>query len=273
MPGRYARYRLHPFSLGEIARSGAAPESAEALDPEAWPAAAASRDALETLIELGGFPEPFLRASSRFAGKWRLLRRDLLLREDLRDLTRIADLAGVEHLADLLAARVDAPVSVNNLREDLEVDHRTVRNWIEALERLYLVFRVRPYAGSLARTLRMESMVYFWDAAEAAEGGPRFENLVACHLLKLCHWLEDVEGVRAELRYVRDREKREVDFLVVKAGKPWVLVEAKANDLQRSPALEYFRTRLHVPFAYQVVRGCEARRGVIPATRLLASLP
>jgi hypothetical protein len=92
-------------------------------------------------------------------------------------------------------------------------------------------------------------------------------------LLKLCHWLEDVEGIRAELRYVRDREKREVDFLLLREKRPWVLVEAKERELRPSPALEYFRSRMRVPFAFQVVASGEARKGVVPAVRFFAGLP
>ncbi len=272
--GRYARHRLHPLTIGEVGRSGRLPPRETLLDPSLWPAARpVPNDLLGALLSIGGFPEPFLRASARFGGKWRLLRRDQVLREDVRDLTQVRDLAGLEHLTELLAERVGAPVSVNNLREDLEVEYRTVRNWLEILDRLFVVFRVPPFAGSLARALRKEGKVYFWDAAEAPEGGPRFENLVACHLLRLCQWLEDVEGIRAELRFVRDREKREVDFLLLRERRPWVLVEAKQADLRPAPAIEYFRRRLGVPFAFQVVAAAEARKDVVPAVRLFAALP
>ena len=141
------------------------------------------------------------------------------------------------------------------------------------LERLQVVFRVRPFAGSLARTLRKESKVYFLDWTEAPEGGPRFENLVAGHLLKLCHWMQDAEGRRFELRYVRDREKREVDFLLLEDNKPWMLVEAKSGSAPLDRSLAYFRDRLGVPHAIQVNGAGKAGKGIVPAARFLASLP
>jgi uncharacterized protein len=272
--GRFAGYRLHPLSLGELGRSGAPIDAEHLADPAAWLAGTRRADeTLEALLDIGGFPEPFLRGSARAARRWRLARRDQVLREDLRDLTLLRDVASVEHLVDLLVERVGSPLSINALRQDLEVDHKTVSSWIDVLERLYVVFRVRPYASTLARTLRKESKAYFWDWAEAPAGGPRFENLVASHLLKLCHYLTDVEGWRAELCYVRDREKREVDFLVLRDRRPWLLVEAKEAEPQPAPALQYFRERLRVPHALQVVRVGEARRGVEPASRWLAALP
>jgi predicted AAA+ superfamily ATPase len=274
LAGRYAGFRLHPLTFGEIAREGGAPSPELLADPRRWAEAAmVTPDVESALLAVGGFPEPFLAGSERVARRWRLARREQVLRQDVRDLTMIRDLDAVEHLVDLLEERVGAPVSINGLRGTLEVDHKTVSSWIAVLDRLRVVFRVRPHSGSLARTLRKEAKSYFWDWSQVPEPGPRFENLVACHLLKLCHWLEDVDGVRSELRYVRDREKREVDFLLVRERRPWVLIEARLSDLRPSPALEYFRERLRVPFAFQVVAGREARKDVVPAARLFAGLP
>ncbi|MBI2899627.1 MAG: ATP-binding protein [Planctomycetes bacterium] len=274
LAGRYTRFRLHPLTAGEIARGGRAPETGSLLDPARWSRGgpAVPADSLDALLALGGFPEPFLGGSDRQARRWRLNRREQVLRDDLRDLTLIREVALVEQLVDLLPARVGSPLSLNALREDLEVDYKTVARWMEALERLFVVFRVHPYGGSLARTLRKESKLYFLDWSEVPDPGARFENCVAGHLLKLVHWLQDAEGIAADLRYVRDREKREVDFLLLKDRRPWVLVEAKLGETRPSPALGYFRDRLNVPHAVQVVaRGAEGRE-VVPAARWLAAL-
>ncbi|MBI4179619.1 ATP-binding protein [bacterium] len=271
--GRYFRHRLHPFSLGEAHRGGNPPSLRILLNPARWKDSAPVPEDLQSgLLRRGGFPEPFLQGSDRTVRRWRMARRDLVLRQDARDLTLIRDLSLLEQLADLLAARIGSPVSINSLREDLEVDHKTVSHWIDALERLYLVFRVRPFAGSLARTLRKESKIYFWDWPEATDEGARFENFVASHLLKFCHWLEDIEGIRADLRYVRDREKREIDFLILKESRPWVLIESKLQR-HRDGRLDYFRRKLRVPHAYLVTADRSAFKDSIPAARLLASLP
>jgi hypothetical protein len=274
LAGRYFSFRLHPLSLGELLRDGGEPDGAALLQPPRWTGdRGPSVDLLANLLELGGFPEPFLRGSARSARRWRISRREQVLRQDLRDLTAVREVFLVERLVDLLAERVASPLSLNSLREDLEVGHATVASWLATLERLFVVFRVLPFSGSLARALRKEPKVYFWDWSEAPAGGPRFENLVACHMLKLCHWLQDVEGIGVELRYVRDREKREVDFLLVRDRKPWVLVEAKAGDAAASPALSYFQRRLRVPYAFQVNGQGPERRDVRTAARFLAALP
>ncbi len=274
MAGRFAPYRLHPLSIGEVLREGRPPDRAVLLDPPRWlGAGVAPADVEEGMLALGGFPEPFLGGSERAARRWRLVRREQVLGQDLRDLTLVRQVALVEQLADMLEQHVGSPLSINALRKDLQVDHKTATAWIGVLERLQVVFRVPPYAGSLARALRKEPKLYFWDWSQTPAPGPRFENLVASHLLKLCHWLADVEGHRVELRYLRDREKREVDFLLLRDRRPWVLVEARLSDLAVSPHVRYFRDRLRVPFVFQVVGGGESRRDVVPATRLLAALP
>jgi hypothetical protein len=273
--GRYAGFRLHPLTIGEIARDGKPPESEPLLSPERWASVspAGLPGGIDPLLRLGGFPEPFLGGSDRVARRWRLQRREQVLREDLRDLTAVREVALVDELVDLLRERVGAPLSINSVREDLEVDHKTVARWIGILERLFVVFRVLPYASRVRRSLRKSAKLYFWDWSEVGDPGARFENLVASHLLKYVHWLQDVEGYAIDLRYVRDREKREVDFLLLRDGKPWVLVEAKVSDLAASPALAYFRERLHTAAAFQVVGGMEGRRDVVPAVRLFAALP
>ncbi|MBI4667659.1 MAG: ATP-binding protein [Elusimicrobia bacterium] len=272
--GRYLHYRLHPLTIGEIAGEGLTPKTDILLSPDKWGRGIGKPGHLEDLLKLGGFPEPLFSGQERAARRWRLARRDLLLNQELRDLTMIRHISLVEQLMELLTRRVGLPISLNNLREDLQVDHKTIAAWIEALKRLYIVFQVRPYSGKLARTLKKEGKIFFWDWSEAPEGGPRFENLAACHFLKLCHWLNDVEGYKTELFYIRDREGREVDFLLVKEGKPWVLAEAKlAGDDRRCAPISYFQQRLNVPHAFQVVARGSVRKNIFPAEKLFFNLP
>lgn len=93
-----------------------------------------------------------------------------------------------------------------------------------------------------------------WDWSEVEDEAARFENLIASHLLKYVHFITDYEGYKAELNYLRDVDKREVDFLVTINGKPWFAVEAKLNDKSLSPHLLYFKERLAIPYIYQVVK-------------------
>lgn len=273
--GRAYHYRLHPFSIGEILREGDAPNAEDLLDPSRWVSSseAVGKEILDSFLILGGFPEPYLKSDEKFVRRWRLSRRERVLYEDLRDLTLVRNIAKVENLLDLLLERVGSPISVNSLREDLEVDHKTVEFWLEILERLYLIFQIKPYTKKIQRAIRKAKKVYFLDWSEIPDPGARLENLVASHLLKLCHYLEDVEGERVELRYVRDTNKREVDFLLVKEQKPWVLVEAKTGETKPSRALAYFAQRLQVHHAYQLTLKRYQGEAIVPCWNFLSRLP
>lgn len=254
--GRYGLYRLHPFTLGELLK----PDRARLRSPEElWeearsaPAAEAERSLAE-LERLTGFPEPLFSGSEARLRRWRRGRHHLVIREDLRDLTRIRDIGLVEALAALLPERVGAPLSLNALSEDLGVAFGSVRSWVEALGRLYYLFELRPYAGRLARTLRREAKVYLFDFSEIEEPGARFENLVALHLLKLRDAWNDWGLGDYELHYVRDKEKRETDFLLTESRRPYLLLETKLSDGPLSPSLLYFKERLKPAYCVQLSR-------------------
>ncbi len=285
--GRYDLYHLHPFTAGERMASGAQ----RIWEPRAWLAdvlegpssSAAARKALQALQDVerfSGFPEPLHAGTDARLRKWRRAHRELIIRQDLRDLTRIRELGLIESLLLLLPERVASPLSVHALATDLGVAFNTVRGWIDALARLYFLFEIRPWAGKLARTLRRETKTYLFDPTEIPEPGPRFENVVALHLYKLCDFWTDQGLGDFELRYVRDKEKREVDFLIVEGRKPWLMVEAKLSDDTVSPALRYFHERLKPSQgSVQLVRNLEhARTGaradvrVLPASWVLSKM-
>jgi len=273
LQGRYHHYRLHPFTLAEIG----AP--AHRLEPGAEIPIPGGRppDGLEALLRFGGFPEPFLAQSVRQHRRWLKERFDRFVREDVRDLGSVRDLSRIQMLADLLPERVASPLSLNSLREDLEVSHRAVSHWMDVLERLYFTFRIAPFRSKAVQSLKQMPKAYLWDWSAIDNEGARFENLVALHLLKLCHDLEDVEGHRVALHYLRDRAGREVDFLVTANRKPWFAVEAKIRDDRVDPSLLYFRDRLKIPWTYQI--SLDDARDVVdggvrclPAAKFLAAL-
>jgi len=255
--GRYHLYHLHPFTLGEIVQE----DRNTVLSPEAFwknlrngktPAGAV--EGLRDLETLTGFPEPLFSGRESRLRRWRRSHEALVVREDLRDLTRIREIGLIETLVTLLPERVGSPLSVNAIRKDLGVNFITVQGWLEALERLYFIFKIRPYAGRLTRTLRREEKVYLFDFSAIENPGARFENLIALHLHKLCDTWTDFGFGDFALYYVRDREKREVDFLITDRYKPYALVEAKLTACDADPNLRYFTDRLKPNYAVQIVR-------------------
>lgn len=235
LTGRYHFYKLHPFSLSE-------------MDPDG------SAASVEALIRFGGFPEPLFAQSEKRHRRWQGERMRQVLREDLRDLERVEEVALVGRLAERLPDLVGSPLSINALREDLQVAHRTVQSWLEILERLFVLFRIAPFGGSRIRAVKKEQKAYLWDWSSVPDPGARFENLVACQLLKFCDLREETEGHRMELRYIRDTDRREVDFVVLEDGKPLFAVEAKLKAKTPGLAIPYFSERLKIPRFYLVHR-------------------
>ena len=250
MLGRYHYYRLHPFTLAEVTGRKSVP----ALMAEIEVPGTHEKEAFSGLDKFGGFPEIFLKQNSRVLRRWHNEKIDRLFREDIRDLRPVRDIVSMQLLGDLLPERAAAMLSVNSLREDLEVSHRAVSSWLNILESFYYSFRVYPFVGKNFRSLKKGAKLYLWDWSEIESEAARFENCIASHLLKLSHYYRDYEGYRTELYYLRSAESKEVDFLLTVDGKPWFAVEAKVNDTNVSSHLFYFRERVQIPFCYQVVK-------------------
>ena len=282
LAGRYFLHRLFPLTIGELATVPRRSLEEFLGAPDELPAAAAaSRDAWRSLDTLSGFPEPFTTGDESFYRRWAQTYRHQVIREDIRDLTHVHQVSQIETLAALLRERVGALLSTNALREDLKTAFDTVKNWLEILQNFYVVFLLTPWQGSLVRALRKEPKLYFYDWAAVHDPAARFENLVAVHLLRaVTAWTEAGAGEFA-LHFVRDREKSEVDFLLVRGKEPLVLVEAKLQETEPAPALIKMKRALGVPAVQLVNTPGISRRAVgkgegilvASAERWLAGLP
>lgn len=259
LQGRYHYHRLHPFSLHEVDRN-CGPES------------------LETLLRFGGFPEPFLKGNVRHWKRWQRERQSRVIQEDLVNLEHVKEVSQLDLLASLLPDRVGSVLSVNNLRQDLSVAFETADRWIRIFENLYFCFRIAPYGLPRLRAAKKEQKLYLWDWSSCAAQSARFENLVASHLLKYCHRLEDTEGDAMELRFLRDAAGREIDFVVIRDKRPVFAVECKSGEKALSRNIAYFAERTPIPRYYQVHLGSAdrefraARARLLPFARLAKEL-
>ena len=249
--GRYFLLRMHPFSLGELSESAAKPDDLETLLKNPL---TSSKDIFERLFQFGGFPDPYLKADPVLWNLWRRMRHERLVREDLLALTQTHEIALIESCAALLPDRVGSPFSVQSLAGDLGVSHPTTKRWLLWLSQLFYLYFVPVYSKKLARSLRKQPKAYLWDWSEVKDEGPRFENMCAGHLLKACHFWTDSGLAKFDLCYVRDKEKREVDFLVTRDGRPWLLAECKSGDTDIAPSLLYYAKILAPPIVLQIVR-------------------
>ena len=236
LAGRHFNYRLHPFSVAELK---------DQMPPI---------ETLHRLMTVGGFPEPFLEGTEIFAKRWRSTHLDKILKEDLLELENVRNIKLIEILVDLLADRVGSSVSYSSLARDLEISPHTVKKWIGILESLYVIFVVPPYSKNLARAIIREPKIYFYDNGRVnSDNGARFENTVANALLKKLHMGQDLLGEKSQLYYLRDKEKREVDFLTVIDNKLIDMVEVKMSDDNLSQALVYFNERFKPLSPVQVI--------------------
>jgi len=246
--GRYFLYRLHPFTVAEAVCQ-------DLPDPKRIVRSAATVRSgdFEALWDHGGYPEPFIKRDSRFGRRWRALRSQQLLREDVRDLTQIQQLAQLETLVHLLSARSAHQLIYSSLARHVRVSVDTVTRWISTLCGLHLGFLVRPWFRNVSRSLRKEPKWFLRDWSAIDDVGERAETFVACHLLKAVEGWHDMGLGDFQLGYLRDKNQREVDFVVIRDNEPWFLVEVKYGDDSVSPALRHFQEQTGAPLAFQVV--------------------
>jgi predicted AAA+ superfamily ATPase len=272
--GRYFPYRMHPYSVAECISATLPTDIVRPPQP------IADKD-WNALWRHGGFPEPFLRREARFTRRWHSLRREQLTTQDIRDIAQIQDHGALDTLSYLLEERSSQQLIYSNLANEIGVSVATVQRWVGIFERLYYGFRLRPWFANLGKALRKEPKWFLRDWAGIDDPSARAETLVACHLLKAVEGWTDLGLGNFELRYLRDKLQREVDFLIVRERKPWCLVEVKTNRIEISPSLRYFQTATKAPFAFQVVMelpfveaNCFKSSGilVVPARTFLSQL-
>ena len=257
LQGRYHYIRMHPLSVAELAIKSVAD--------------------LKALLQLGGFPEPFFGGTADEARRWSREHREFLLQEDLRDLEKVSDIGQLELLMLRLPDLTGSPLSINSLTEDLQISHKTLSRWLTILERIYAIFRLPPFGAPKLRAIKKSLKHYHFDWSVVSQDGARFENLVACHLLKWIHFQIDSKGRELELTYFRDIDGREVDFVVTENRKPIWLIETKFADHDIDRGLKYLKERFPSAEAWQISATGQkdfiSREGirVAPALELLST--
>lgn len=221
LAGRFFQFRLHPLDLKEIKRF---------LNPDDLQAA------LDKLLDIGGFPEPYLEGNKRFYNRWKQTHLDIILKQDLIELENVRQITSIETLIQLLRKRVGSPVSYSSLARDLQCSDKTIKHWLTILENMYVIFRVSPYHKNIARSLLKSPKYYFYDTGQIlGDSGVKLENLTACGLLKEIHYRLDCYGEQHQLYYLRTKDGKELDFFITKDEEPHLAVEVKWADSNLSP--------------------------------------
>lgn len=229
MAGRFYLHHLLPFSPSELKQLG---------EPFS----------LDVLMNRGGFPEAYLSDNDIDASRWRQQYVSSLLTADAPEFTEIQNIHALRLIFNLLRERVGSPVSYQAISEDVAISPTTVKRYIEILESLYIIFRVTPFSTNIARSLKKEPKIYFFDTALVKEDvGARFENLVAFCLLKHTYAKNDLQAEAYQLRYMKTKEGHEVDFSLVKDDKVELLIDVKYASEKIPKNLIYFQEKYELP--------------------------
>lgn len=282
LAGRYYLFHLFPFTLPEL--GGAERAFADFLED---PLALSMKDSKtreeiwRQLALLSGFPEPFLSGRETAYRRWSNNYARQIVREDIRDLTDIKAVQDIETLYMLLPSKIGSPLSITSLAENLKVSYNTVRSWLDILERFYLIFSIPTWTDKIARAIQKEKKYYLFDYARIRDDSAKFENMVACELWHAVTLWNDLGLAEFSLHFIKDKEKREVDFLLVKDGAPFLLIEAKLSDAQPAKPLMAFQGKLRIPAVqltsdrkgYRIIHNGENKILIAPAWQWLAELP
>jgi len=256
LAGRYLLFHLWPFTIAELCGSNL---SLEAFLNSPLHISMDRRDELreiwQQLSDLSGFPEPFLSGRMSAYRRWSNTYSRQLIREDIRDLTGIKSMGYLETLYMLLSSKIGSPLSIPSLAGDLRVSYNSVRNWLSAFERFFLLFSISPWTGRISRAIQKERKIYLLDTPLIKEPAARFENMVALELWRAITAWNDMGYGRFSLHFIKNKEKQEVDFLIANENIPLLLIEAKSAETQPSAALKKFQNALEIPAVQLIGKG------------------
>jgi len=246
LAGRYFQYRLHPLDVKEVCQ----------IEKKSNP-----DEVIDRILNYSGFPEPYLANNKRFYNLWKKTHLDIILKQDLITLEDVKDLKSIELLIDLLKERVGSPISYSNLANDLQVSDKTVKNWLQILENIYVIFKITPFSKNIARSNLKQPKYYFYDIARVTAGdGPKFENLVACSLLKEVHFRSDCLGEDWSLSYLSKKGGLEIDFAIIYENKLKFALEVKLSDSSLAKNFSPFLNDLKAVEKIQLVKNLEQEK-------------
>lgn len=283
LAGRYLQFHLFPFTLAELSskRRKFVEFLKNPLENFDLNKSNTTKDIWQTLFEFSGFPEPFLKAKKSFYLKWSSAYSSQIVREDIRSLSDIKHIDLMEALFSLLPLRVGNPLSLNNLSIDLQVSYGSIKDWLRLYEICYLIFRIKPWTKKISRAILREQKLYLLNYPEIKDHAFRFENMVAVELLRaIYNWNESGLG-KFSINYIRNKDKEEVDFVIVKDNLPFLLVETKLSEENVSKSLLNFQRRLNIPAVqlvnkeniFRYIKNENNKVLVVTAHRWLSSLP
>ena len=246
MMGRYFPYTVFPLSVKEVINNF---DYNTLIQKPNNP-----KEIYDHLYDYGGFPDPFIKQSKQFYKRWINIRKQQFFKEDIRDLNIVHEIGQFELLAYLLEKQIGSTTHSTSLARKIRVSETTIRRWLSILESNYYCFSIRPWSRNISRSLVKDPKIYLWDWSTIEDKGARFENFIASHLKKFTSFWQELGFGNFGLFYLRDKDKKEVDFIVTKDNEPWFMLDAKYSDNQSiSKSIYHFQKQLQCQNAFQVV--------------------
>ena len=267
LPGRVEYLTLWPFSQGEL--RSVQETFIDGLFEGRFPRLTGTpvgRTAAAPMLAIGGYPELQSRATR---GRTRFFSGYVasIIGRDLDDIANVRNVANIERLLFVIAARSGGLTSFHGIGSDLGLDANTVRSHTKILEDLFLVRQIKPWHVNLGSRQIKSSKTYVVDsgllayliganerriAEDGAVAGKVLESFVAMELLRQADWAHHP----AQLFHYRDKLQREVDIVIERHDGDVVGIEVKASATPSSgdfAGLRYLRDSLGDRFKSGVV--------------------
>ncbi len=148
------------------------------------------------------------------------------LQRDVRDLARVGDETAFLRFVRACAARTAQLLNVADLARDADVAPNTAKQWLSVLEASGIVYLLQPYHTNVTKRLIKTRKLYFldtglcswltgWTSPQALEAGAAsgamLETWILVEILK--SWRH--RGKQEPFWYYRDKDKKEIDLLIV----------------------------------------------------------
>lgn len=173
------------------------------------------------------------------------------LQRDIRDLARVGDEMAFLRFLRAIAARTAQLLNMSDLARDTDISPATARNWLSILQTSGIVYLLEPYHSNVTKRLVKTPKLYFldtglcaylteWSSAETLEAGamsgPILETWIMLEIIK-SYWHS---GRRTPLYYYRDKDKKEIDLLILQDGILYPL-EFKKTASPKKSAISHFK--------------------------------
>ena len=239
LAGRIAKIRLRPLAQGEIERT--TPSFFDSAFNQSFSSSSTNydRDAILEIAFRGGFPEPML-LQDRGRKRWHTDYVNAILERDLKEIARIHRKNAMRELVHTLAAWSGKFMDLSAIGSGLSIQRSTIESYINALETLYLVERVYPWTKTDYARVGKQSKLFMvdsglmtsllsWKMDQVRLDSDRSGKLIETVAFNEIMAQIDASDGRYELFHYRDREKREIDFLIEREDDALLAIEIKAG--------------------------------------------